>query len=365
MLQSLDDVDWHAAAAVPALLRELTSPDEETWGPALEQLWDDIYHQGDLYAITPLVVPYFVALLDHQEVGCRASLLGMLGCLARNRFHADEIALAAAESTPLAQHIREQQALSRATRAAVAAGLPQILRQLDDPDPAVRIEAAFPLGAFAEQAVAIAPALWRAAEADPVPAVRASALVSLGDLLAPEVTTLERFGQILASDAPDLVKLGAAMGLSRLAGASMPPEAVGWLCEAVLHPAAFAPLLNESSWGTETELGSYFEPLGPELTAHASSLLLAGLETLPPDSARPVQYAILDLHFALRQEPLDAAGLTDAQRRLLAALLAMDRLWAADIDLGRTLSQFYGLPGTRDGVLRCLMEAPAAAPRQT
>jgi len=172
---------------------------------------------------------------------------------------------------------------------------------------------------------------------------------------------MERFGRVLASDAPDLVKLGAAMGLSRLAGASMPCDAVTWLCEAVLNPESFAPLLSDSSWGKETELGTYLENLGPELTAHASSLLLAGLETLPPGSARLVQYSLLGLHFAVCLESLEPAQLTGAQRRVLAALLAMDRLWAEDIDLGRTLGQFYGMPGTRDGVLRFLMEPPTAS----
>lgn len=366
MLEGLDDVDWGHAAGVPDLVRGLVSPDEQTWRGALERLWDAIYHQGDVYEITPLVIPFLVELLDHQEVECRADILGILGCIAHNRSHAlptdaEEIARPAEEIAPQAQHVLEQQALGRAARAALAAGLPQLLRCLDDPDPAVRVDAPYPLAAFAEQAVHIAPALWRVSEADPVPAVRASALVGLGYLLEPGATTIERFGRVLATDAPDLVKLGAAMGLCRLAGVSMPRDAVAWLCAAVLNPESFDSLLEDSAWGKETELGSYLENLGPELTAHASSLLLAGLETLPPDSARRVPYSLLDLHFALRQDPLAPAQLTSAQRRVLAALLAMDRLWTEEIDLGRTLDQYYGLPGTRDGVLRFLMEPPTAS----
>jgi hypothetical protein len=75
VLEGLDDVDCGNAAGVPALVRGLISPDEQTWRGALERLWDAIYHQGDVYEITPFVIPFLVELLDH-EVKCRADLLG-------------------------------------------------------------------------------------------------------------------------------------------------------------------------------------------------------------------------------------------------------------------------------------------------
>jgi len=95
-LQALDAVDWGSltgayglslaraegadgAANVAAQLRGLVSEDEDAfedalWGGLAAHVW----HQGDIYEVSPLVVPFIVGIVDDPAVARRGDVAGFL-----------------------------------------------------------------------------------------------------------------------------------------------------------------------------------------------------------------------------------------------------------------------------------------------
>src|SRR5260221_6553853 len=99
MLEGLDRVDWahltHAygpATDVPDLIRALASPDTATRHAAYDALYGTIWHQGSVYAATGSAVPFLIELLTEESVEEKATLLALLGFLAkRSEEHTSEL----------------------------------------------------------------------------------------------------------------------------------------------------------------------------------------------------------------------------------------------------------------------------------
>ncbi|MFF3945697.1 HEAT repeat domain-containing protein [Streptomyces sp. NPDC001902] len=161
----LDRVAWaelhHAygpAGDVPALLRALTSPEQETAEEAEQELWGSLVHQGTVYRATVAAVP-FLARLAVAGVR-RAELLGMVGAIA--------------ESTD--EHDPQRPG---AARTAVVAQLPLLLPLLSDADPEVRQCAAWAVAQCGPEAGPDARVeLRRRWETESDPTVRADVLTA-------------------------------------------------------------------------------------------------------------------------------------------------------------------------------------------
>jgi hypothetical protein len=172
LFADLDQLDWsrlrHAygsAEDVPALLRDLASPVDETAAEAEQELWSSVVHQGTVYTATAAAVPFLARLV--AEGVRRSALVGMLGVMAGS---VDEYDLP----------------LPGAVRGAVAAQLGQLLPLLADDDREVRRTTAWAVAqcrsAAGPDARAALRARW-AAESDP--AVRADVLTACA-LLEPD-----------------------------------------------------------------------------------------------------------------------------------------------------------------------------------
>ncbi|WP_406171120.1 hypothetical protein [Streptomyces sp. NBC_00996] len=192
----LDHVDWsqfrHAygsAEALPALLRDLASPVEETAAEAEQELWDSIVHQGTVYTATAPAVPFLVRLVT--EGVRRSALVGMLGVIAGS---VDEHDLP----------------VPGAARDAVAAQLGLLLPLLADDDREVRRTTAWTVAQCRSAAGLDArAALWArwAAESDPM--VRADVLTACV-LLNPDAAE-ELCSAVLAGNEPAPVQVAALL----------------------------------------------------------------------------------------------------------------------------------------------------------
>ncbi|MEW1774090.1 hypothetical protein [Streptomyces sp. NPDC086777] len=192
----LDQVDWarlhHAygsAEDVPALLRDLASPVEETAAGAEEELWSSIVHQGTVYAATAPAVPFLARLV--AEGVRRSALLGMLGVIAGS---GDEHDLP----------------VPGAARGAVAAQLGLLLPLLADGDREVRRTTVWTVAQCRSAAGPDARAALRgrwAAESDP--AVRADVLTACA-LLDPDAAE-ELCAAALAGDESAPVQVAALL----------------------------------------------------------------------------------------------------------------------------------------------------------
>ncbi|MGR6968152.1 hypothetical protein ACU639_00770 [Streptomyces cynarae] len=216
----LDNVQWHAlthaygsAEDVPELIRALYEDDEETAGEAVHELYGNIYHQGTVYPASAPAVPFLAHAVRHAP-GKRDELLMLLAVLA-NHDPAD-IESPHWPGSSVAAICDE---LCRV--------LPDLLPCLDDGERGVRRAALRVVAAVAE----LLPAGLRASvvaqvdrlyATDPVPAVRADAMV-----------VLTRFGRETAAlDSPlPEVRLAAALLGAERSGPPYPAELVAVIAQ--------------------------------------------------------------------------------------------------------------------------------------
>ncbi|MEU3981634.1 hypothetical protein AB0F77_16280 [Streptomyces sp. NPDC026672] len=208
----LDDVRWHelthaygSAEDVPELIRALYEGGE-TAGEAIYELFGNIHHQGSVYPASAPSVPFLAHAVLHAP-GKRDELLMLLAVLAD---HDPEDVVSPHWSGSAVAGICAE--LCRV--------LPGLLPCLDDPERGVRRAALRVVAAVAEllpdgaraAAVARTEALY---DGDPVPAVRADAMI-----------TLARFGgeALPLDDALPEVRLAAAVLTAERSG---PPYAPG------------------------------------------------------------------------------------------------------------------------------------------
>jgi HEAT repeat protein len=163
MLEDLDKIDWNRfpAGDVPQLLRTLLSPDEEQRYAAVNELFDDICHQGTIYEASIYAIPFLIELLQSSATPDRSTVAVLLASIASgNGFfevHAEinpgpitwrEIL--AREGRDLDKELEREREITTAVRREAAKGLPLLIPFLSDPEPDVRSAVARALGAFPE-----------------------------------------------------------------------------------------------------------------------------------------------------------------------------------------------------------------------
>ncbi|MDI1460627.1 HEAT repeat domain-containing protein [Catellatospora sp. KI3] len=387
MLERLDDIDWsllsHAYGAaddVPGWIRELASGDDEVRIGAYQGLYASIVHQGSRYEATAHAAPFLLELLADESVPDRAVLVEMLAVMA---IGGDEawlpgtfpVALvreqargggAVRAAAPRADHpdfdeeevYRYVEGLSEQDRTryhrhieldvydAVRAGVPLLRELLRDPDPAVRIRAAYALAWFPEEAASSGPVLLAAATdaRDTFEQVRVSATA----LVAASLLGHGPPADLLA--APDRVtRWAAAVATALVDGEDAPDAAVtellGWASGA---PRDQIPFLD----GNLAGLAGLVLERSERHAARVFAAWLRGIPTVSGSDALTMAGSALRMAFP---EPVPAGTayghLTQDQRRLLAVLARSPRAWM----LGeRRFGNFslmmsdYGLSGSRE-----------------
>jgi hypothetical protein len=86
VLEQLDAINWDSldgaygpASDAAEILRGLASPDEGVAGEALDQFFSSIWHQGTVYPVTAVAVPFIVDLATRRAVHHRDALCFALG----------------------------------------------------------------------------------------------------------------------------------------------------------------------------------------------------------------------------------------------------------------------------------------------
>ncbi|WP_171112967.1 MULTISPECIES: hypothetical protein [unclassified Streptomyces] len=223
----LDAVPWHAlthaygsAEDVPELIMALYQGDEETADEAIYELFGNIHHQGTVYPASAPAVPFLAHAVRHAP-GRRDQLLMLLAVLA--------------DHDPADIESPHWPGSSVAGVCAELCGvLPELLPCLEDAERVVRRAALRVVAAVAE----LLPAELRTSvehrieelyATDPVPAVRADAMV-----------VLARFGRETAAAALDSplpeVRLAAAMLGAERSGPPYPAELVKVIAEDGAEP---------------------------------------------------------------------------------------------------------------------------------
>ncbi|MEU2674719.1 hypothetical protein ABZ622_38970 [Streptomyces sp. NPDC007164] len=359
-LADLDRVPWaelrHAygpATDVPAQLRDLIAPDQDTRDQAWFRTESSLYHQGNIYEATPHAVPFLLHLLAGEATPGRKKLLWYLSALVTgeddSQWFPDGYDTARTDGWPVETAVYE----------AVGAGVPAVVVPLlDHDDPETAALAAMLAAWFPAHAPLILPALRRLC-ARPLPRLqRATALIALGLLAGAagdrsDTPLLER--TLADGDEPD--RWAAAVALARITAPDIPPSAIGALT-AELGVICTDP--DEYEMTARTHFGDAGElilrtldrlPQGRREAARDCLVrTLLRIEQQDSEPSEAADWATTLACFALPTGQVsDAAALTPFQRAVLQALLGGDRIWASG-DLGLLLSDEYGLPDTPDAL---------------
>ncbi len=321
MLESLDTVNWslleHAygpADDVPDLIRALTSPLHETRRRTFRTLYSNIYHQGTVYEATAFTVPFFLELLQGQDVQCKAEILVLLAHLARGysyiEQHQDlEFTFTKEErsSPEFAERLRKEQTWVKNAHEAVGKGFPLYLDLLRHADPMIRMSAAYILARFQEHAARSRPALLSSLRSESDPSAKAGILLSLSALSEHDSPLLNLFMEMMHDSEPRLVRVIAAMQLAQLTGSNPPAEAVQVLLDALAHPEEVKDGYAELPWSQTDLVGDICEvlcTLAPEnIATLAIPVLLDIFNAAGQDNTQRLQRKEAELRQANANNP--------------------------------------------------------------
>jgi len=266
-LAGLEEIDWHSlqhaygpADDVPHLLRLLLSSDGEVRDSAWQELYGNIWHQGDVYQATSYAVPFLIRMLDAEEALDKDSILAFLQAVATGgpwlpEDHTWMEPVLAEQGRDFQAEIERARRYASRAHEAVGVGLDSYLAHLSHPTPQVREAACALVCAFPEAAGLVLPALAARIETEHEVGVKVRLIQDLGLYLLEAVPADERapyarsLGDLLQPQENRRVRFAAAAGLVRIAGDSAAPQAIEVLEEAVARPEDLYPGQAEEKGG--------------------------------------------------------------------------------------------------------------------
>ncbi|WP_432973467.1 hypothetical protein [Dactylosporangium sp. CA-233914] len=247
MLVGLDEIDWSAyegaygpATEAPDILRAMADPDPEAASEGRYGFYSSIWHQGSVYPVTVVAVPFLVELATTPGVHEREDLLVTLGML----------------TDPEQSNGPDLPAV----RDAIAARSGALVPQLADADPEVRAGAAYALTRCGPYTLEALRGRW-AVESEPV--VRAALLLGIAHHEGPACADLLCTA---ATDEAAPVPAAAALAYAK-AGLALPPQTV----------AAMAAAFAAEEWRTPWAGGGVLDEALERLDAESADALAVAL----------------------------------------------------------------------------------------
>jgi hypothetical protein len=176
-LDGIDDIDWSKlkdaygpANKVPALLRAFVSGHRDHTRWAAEDLFQTIWHQGNVYSATAVVIPFLYNLLEGKGPYDKTVVAHLLATIADGQpsfVHCEHDEKAAAEWRGILANVGRDLDVEIADGRRVAADIDaQMRRRLDvlypylrDPEPEIRRSVAVAIGRFPDIAARLLPDL--------------------------------------------------------------------------------------------------------------------------------------------------------------------------------------------------------------
>ncbi len=326
-LAGLDKIDWasvkHAfgpATDVPGLIRALTSPDEDVRRGAWSALYGNLYHQGIVYPATTVAAPFFLRLLESDEVPDKAGILRYLAVISEDA----DVARTLLPNVPLL----ETMAVGTGDTAG-AACLALAMLERADKNLAMTVERLYD------------------AQEDPV--VRGHMLWALGGDLNLGDAQLERLMEGIEDPSP-VVRFAAVVGACRRNAADEECEKV--LIDSIVEPEPIDAWLESSPWETaaavDLSLGLLSTFSRDRIANHYGKLVQA-LETHRADAwiARAIVFFLLEKLFPERV-PSSAADLGTLELRVLEVMIDDPTPWSTNVQK-QTAAHLaaHGLPATQ------------------
>jgi tetratricopeptide (TPR) repeat protein len=395
-LQGIDDVDWHSlhhaygpADDVPGLLRLLASDDSDVRDDTWQSLYSNIWHQGTVYQASAHAVPFLLRLLADHRTPDRDSVLDLLQSLATGNsylavHHCEEDSVfnwretLAKKGKDFDVELQRELSYIRAANEAVGEGIALFLELAEDAeqDTEMRRAAIATLAVLSTHVEMIVSRLRALLEQPNAAAFRADIIRALHHHMDESPRSQRFFRALMQQEADADTASTAAIALIQRAHENSPESAVDVVLDALRRHG------DERGYG----YSAYYNGIAALLALGAERGRAALLRALPllhyTDSDELHRFAetLLDLVFNDGQQPgrsrslswhkqtkrctirfyggkntvqpeRNPATITDAQREVLAAIVAHDPLWEWDSNL----LTLYGLPAERE-VLRAWLE---------
>jgi hypothetical protein len=351
MFDTLDTIDWPSletaygtAAAIPAALRNLASPDEEVRTAAWETLWSELEHQGTVYQASAYAAPYLVAWLTEPQGAEKLDMVTLLAILARgNSYKRQHLNLTDEQrkQDPLfQQEMAEEIRWVELTHQAVREGIDLYLAFLDEQDLQVRMATTYLLASFPEDQERLTPPLQTYLMQETDERMIACLLLSLGQLsLATADSSALLMPYLTAGDTP-LVRFCAAMALTFLLKEAIPKEVVFVFFTVLTDPVSVKVAYDELpiTWADGTVPFHALDFLRWLTPSRHCDLIIGRLVDLLPMLDEIIVGEVADhlLHVAFHWEEFELPPqvvrehLTAEQRAILHAFAARDYLWVAE-----------------------------------
>lgn len=376
MFDTLDTLDWASlktaygtAAAIPAALRHLASPDEEVYIAAWQTLWSELEHQGTIFEASAYAVPFLLEWLSVLQSEEQCELVILLARLARgNSFKRQHLNLTdeqRKEDLVFQQEMAEEIGWVEMTHKAVRQGMELYVAFLNDQDLQLRMVTTYLLASFPEEHAQLTPLLQAYLAQETDQRMITCLLLSLGQLLPTTAYSFDLLIPFLATGNPPLMRFCAAMALSFLLKEAIPVEVVQVFFTFLTDPGSVQVAYDELPrvW-TESTLSmdalNFLRWLTP--SQHRSFIIGQLVDLLPTMHDNMVgEVADHLLHVAFHWEEFELPPLVTReklnteQRAVLHAIAISDHLWSMDQESSNTLILngiwqdllFLGLPTTQ------------------
>jgi len=366
MFDRLNAISWTSLEKynlngnVPNLIMGLFSVSVEIRSESLDFLCDLIGSDYTLYDMASDVVSVLIDLLHDDSLPDKHLVLNLLGLAAHNKYM---------RTKDLSYQVWAQK-----VHHAAHAGIPVYLHLVVDPNPQIRLEAAFTLYAFKTDLSVIAPALLAQTRMDENPdnkAVLGWYLAKLAhentDFRSNNLEVLVRlFEGLIQNFEHQSTRISGAMGLALVLNRDTPSSAVNILVEAIatdtIKPVFTYAYSLESVcfalWqiGVDRGLSAFKEALDNATTVkHSHRIVMILIDTAIRDQKEVAYYCTPEVfrdgssekymyHGQVSSGNLDVGSLSESHRRVLMMILNSKKVW----EIPSNLLEVYGLPASPD-----------------
>jgi hypothetical protein len=354
MLETLNSISWgelgHAygeASEVPDLIRALASAKPEVYQGAIGRLWYTVIHQGTVYSSTAYIVPFFCELLEAPEVQNKPELLHYLAAIARGASYRDvHVREKERRETPeMQQEIAKELGWVQAASHAVSDGYATYLRLLSSPDEELRTSAAYTLCRCQSHKAEVVPVMKQRLSGERSPFVRASLLLSLGQLLEKSGETTSFFAHVLQNAEGPLVQIAAAMGWAIAMQEQTSQDALSVLLQGYELSSDVKEQFNSLPFADsdlDASISLALRCIGLSISSLVIPILLRAVRHSDGWSGLTLVPNLL--YFALGEQKITRgmtiSDLSDLQRDVLTAIYETEALWTFG-NMGFTVGEFF------------------------
>ena len=379
MFEGLNAIPWanlkHAygsADEVPMWLCRLASPDDSVCKDAMSDLYGSICHQNWICPATAYAVPYLIELLQEPAVRGKDEILELLADIVESGPF-NEMTWRHNPRVPsweVPAHVPFKDAQAEAAK-----GISTYIALLDDPDVAVRMQAAVVLSTFHDRAYDLHPILLAAFETETDERAKANLVAALGSVTDSSSAEDALFEELFHLSGSILLRFVAARALALRLKGNMPQEVVDFLADVMLHdPEELAGYEDFPLFGyPDSEARGALYALGPQRLHFLFPLIVQELRATR-DRAEPSfreklrleSLATMLLSIVFPQVKRDIARsqpapmptrltstLTDDQQLALTTICQLRHIWSPSGDIPSIMG-ILGLPQTRNEMAKYL-----------